>query len=242
MAARATRGAAAGGAARMRGAGPGLAGPVTGPAAAAAAAGPAMAKRLRSSEVCADCSAQGRNGTATAAGRARPAHPSRAGGRGGAAGPGVSPPRSGRRCTCDGPGWFGWEGSLKPLPSVGRDTFQEPRLLQAPSRLAWDASRAGDKSVPSVRCSRARGRLRGQSSGGHPGDTLKGNGELPGLGELTEMPLPVTGLKGGRRAWGGNGTLEGTAAVLGELRRRSGAAFGAAHPFPYSQGEILEWG
>nr|XP_030141750.1 ARF GTPase-activating protein GIT2 isoform X8 [Taeniopygia guttata] len=41
----------------MRGAGPGLAGPVTGPA-AAAAAGPAMAKRLRSSEVCADCSAQ----------------------------------------------------------------------------------------------------------------------------------------------------------------------------------------
>ncbi|XP_038008041.1 ARF GTPase-activating protein GIT2 isoform X9 [Motacilla alba alba] len=39
----------------MRGAGPGLAGPVTGPA---AAAGPAMAKRLRSSEVCADCSAQ----------------------------------------------------------------------------------------------------------------------------------------------------------------------------------------
>ncbi|XP_064248906.1 ARF GTPase-activating protein GIT2 isoform X3 [Passer domesticus] len=42
----------------MRGAGPGLAGPVTGPAAAAAAAGPAMAKRLRSSEVCADCSAQ----------------------------------------------------------------------------------------------------------------------------------------------------------------------------------------
>lgn len=147
MAARATRGAAAGGAARMRGAGPGLAGPVTGPAAAAAAAGPAMAKRLRSSEVCADCSAQGRNGTATAAGRARPAHPSRAGGRGGAAGPGVSPPRSGRRCTCDGPGWFGWEGSLKPLPSVGRDTFQEPRLLQAPSRLAWDASRAGDKSV-----------------------------------------------------------------------------------------------
>ncbi|XP_072792378.1 ARF GTPase-activating protein GIT2 isoform X12 [Taeniopygia guttata] len=57
MAARATRGAAAGVSARMRGAGPGLAGPVTGPA-AAAAAGPAMAKRLRSSEVCADCSAQ----------------------------------------------------------------------------------------------------------------------------------------------------------------------------------------
>ncbi|XP_041344784.1 ARF GTPase-activating protein GIT2 isoform X5 [Pyrgilauda ruficollis] len=57
MAARATRGAAQGGSARMRGAGPGLAGPVTGPA-AAAAAGPAMAKRLRSSEVCADCSAQ----------------------------------------------------------------------------------------------------------------------------------------------------------------------------------------
>ncbi|XP_039580395.1 ARF GTPase-activating protein GIT2 isoform X11 [Passer montanus] len=58
MAARATCGAAQGGPARMRGAGPGLAGPVTGPAAAAAAAGPAMAKRLRSSEVCADCSAQ----------------------------------------------------------------------------------------------------------------------------------------------------------------------------------------
>ncbi|XP_038008040.1 ARF GTPase-activating protein GIT2 isoform X8 [Motacilla alba alba] len=55
MAARATCGAAQGGSARMRGAGPGLAGPVTGPA---AAAGPAMAKRLRSSEVCADCSAQ----------------------------------------------------------------------------------------------------------------------------------------------------------------------------------------
>ncbi|XP_056359916.1 ARF GTPase-activating protein GIT2 isoform X12 [Oenanthe melanoleuca] len=57
MAARATCGAAQGGSARMLGAGPGLAGPVTGPA-AAAAAGPAMAKRLRSSEVCADCSAQ----------------------------------------------------------------------------------------------------------------------------------------------------------------------------------------
>ncbi|XP_030814746.1 ARF GTPase-activating protein GIT2 isoform X5 [Camarhynchus parvulus] len=57
MAAGATCGAAQGGSARMRGAGPGLAGPVTGPA-AAAAAGPAMAKRLRSSEVCADCSAQ----------------------------------------------------------------------------------------------------------------------------------------------------------------------------------------
>ncbi|XP_050174326.1 ARF GTPase-activating protein GIT2 isoform X3 [Myiozetetes cayanensis] len=42
----------------MRGAGAGLAGPVTGPAAAAAAGGAAMAKRLRSSEVCADCSAQ----------------------------------------------------------------------------------------------------------------------------------------------------------------------------------------
>ncbi|XP_053850330.1 ARF GTPase-activating protein GIT2 isoform X6 [Vidua macroura] len=57
MAAREACGAAQGGSARMRGAGPGLAGPVTGPA-AAAAAGPAMAKRLRSSEVCADCSAQ----------------------------------------------------------------------------------------------------------------------------------------------------------------------------------------
>ncbi|XP_058707910.1 ARF GTPase-activating protein GIT2 isoform X8 [Poecile atricapillus] len=57
MAVRATCGAAQGGSARTRGAGPGLAGPVTGPA-AAAAAGPAMAKRLRSSEVCADCSAQ----------------------------------------------------------------------------------------------------------------------------------------------------------------------------------------
>ncbi|XP_063271995.1 ARF GTPase-activating protein GIT2 isoform X5 [Prinia subflava] len=57
MATQATCGAAQGGSARMRGAGPGLAGPVTGPA-AAAAAGPAMAKRLRSSEVCADCSAQ----------------------------------------------------------------------------------------------------------------------------------------------------------------------------------------
>ncbi|XP_053815755.1 ARF GTPase-activating protein GIT2 isoform X6 [Vidua chalybeata] len=57
MAAREACGGAQGGSARMRGAGPGLAGPVTGPA-AAAAAGPAMAKRLRSSEVCADCSAQ----------------------------------------------------------------------------------------------------------------------------------------------------------------------------------------
>ncbi|XP_051641518.1 ARF GTPase-activating protein GIT2 isoform X2 [Pseudopipra pipra] len=40
----------------MRGAGAGLAGPVTGPA--PAPGGAAMAKRLRSSEVCADCSAQ----------------------------------------------------------------------------------------------------------------------------------------------------------------------------------------
>lgn len=80
MAARATYGAAQGGSARMLGAGPGLAGPVTGPA-AAAAAGPAMAKRLRSSEVCADCSAQGRLSTATCTARARPAEPSGAGGR-----------------------------------------------------------------------------------------------------------------------------------------------------------------
>lgn len=142
MAARATCGGAQGGSVRMCGAGPGLAGPVTGPA-AAAAAGPAMAKRLRSSEVCADCSAQGRDGTATGTSRLHPADPSRAGGRGGAAGPGVSPPRSGRRCTCDGPGWFGWEEALKLLPCHGQDTFQKRGLLQAQSSLAWDTSRTG---------------------------------------------------------------------------------------------------
>lgn len=49
--------------------------------------------------------------------------------------------------------WNGWSGKdLKahpgPPPAMGRTTFPSPRLLHAPSHLAWDTARDGEWSYP----------------------------------------------------------------------------------------------